>query len=302
MIRIGRIIAIVSTSSNTKLKVQVLYYGNELPKNFARSRIERAKNGELWLSEISSLINIENIIEPIAVWLQDSLYSSNYYQFYIKEILYSYEGRWRIRNIELRHHHPSEYIQIPPSAPQNIPTLKIMLDIYYDDFGTFRTVYHSLGGIYLQFCNMPLQLRKQLKNHFVLGFVPFGGEFDDVMKPIVNEIKSLEKGVLMTIDEQNIWVIAALGVVTADLPQGNDLADTKRHGGNLGCRSCLIPKDRLTDSTFDIKSNARYHHLTDEKIDELKELIWQNASQKIINEYCTKYGLRKQPSILNQLT
>lgn len=118
-----------------------------------------------------------------------------------------------------------------------------MLDIYYDDFGTFRNVYHSLGRIYLQFCNIPLQLQKQLKNHFVLSFVPFGGEFDDTMELIVNEIKSLEKGILMNIDGQDVWIIAGLGVITADLPQGNDLADTKRHGSNQGCKSCLAPKE-----------------------------------------------------------
>src|SRR5581483_9887252 len=157
--------------------------------------------------------------------------------------------------------------------PPNTPILKLMLDIYFDDFGTFRNVYHSLGGIYLQFCNMPFELRKQLKNHFVLSFVPFGGEFDDTMKPIINEIKALEKGTLISINGQDIWIIAALGVVTADLPQGNDLADTKRHGGNLGCRSCLAPKEQLNDFSFDIKLNARYHHLTNDKIHILEELI-----------------------------
>ncbi|PKC56241.1 hypothetical protein RhiirA1_402281 [Rhizophagus irregularis] len=271
--RIGRIIAIVSTSSDVKLKIQVLYYCDELPNNFRKlSRVQGAENGELWLSEVTSLINKDNIIEPIAVWLQDSLHLSSY-QFYVKEILYSYEGRWKIRNVELRHHHPCEYTKIPSTAPQNILTLKLMLDIYYDDFGTFRTVYHSLGGIYLQFCNMPLQLRRQLRNHFIVSFVPFGGDFNDVMKPIINEIKSLEKGVLMTINQQNIWVIAALGVITADLPQGNDLADTKRHGGNLGCRSCLVPKDQLTDFTFDVILKAR------KKPSILNQLTWNRHLQ-----------------------
>jgi hypothetical protein len=148
---------------------------------------------------------------------------------------------------------------------------------------------------------MPLHQRKQLRNHFVLSFVPFGGDFDSVMEPIVNEIKFLEKGVLMTIDGQDIWVIAALGVITADLPQGNDLADTKRHGGNQGCRSCLVPKGRLNDFTFDVKLNARYHHHTDEKIKKLKDLVQQRASQKTISEYCTEHGLRTRPGILNQL-
>lgn len=265
-------------------------------------RIKRAQNGELWLSEISVLIDLQNVIGPVDVWLRDTPKLSDNYQFCIREILYSHEGRWKIRDIKLRNQHPSEYIKAQITTSQNIPTLRLMLDIYYDDFGTFRNTYHSLGGIYLQFCNMPLQLRKQLKNHFVLSFVPFGGEFDDVMKPIVDEIKNLERGILITINGQKLWLTAALGVVTADLPQGNDLASTKRHGGNKGCRSCLVPKEQLTDSSFDIKLNARYHHITDEKIEELNTLVQESASQKTISKYCTKHGLRKHPSILDQLT
>ncbi|CAB4494408.1 unnamed protein product [Rhizophagus irregularis] len=162
--RIGRIIAIVSTSSDVKLKIQVLYYCDELPNNFRKlSRVQGAENGELWLSEVTSLINKDNIIEPIAVWLQDSLHLSSY-QFYVKEILYSYEGRWKIRNVELRHHHPC-----------------------------------------------------------------------------------------------------------------NDLADTKRHGGNLGCRSCLVPKDQLTDFTFDVILKARrslaISHIKDFELNLLKEQL-----------------------------
>ncbi|PKY54686.1 hypothetical protein RhiirA4_473628, partial [Rhizophagus irregularis] len=77
---------------------------------------------------------------------------------------------------------------------------------------------------------------------------------------------------------------------------------TKRHGGNKGCRSCLVPKEQLTDFSFDIKLNARYHHITDEKIEELNILVQESASQKTISKYCTKHGLRKHPSILDQLT
>ncbi|RIB04468.1 hypothetical protein C2G38_2222307 [Gigaspora rosea] len=300
--RVGRIIAIVSTSNGTKLKIQQLYFGSELPRIFASLiRKERAKNGELWLSEITYLTNPFNVIEPFTVWPHNTPELSNY-QFYVREILYTYDGRWKIRDCKLWHLHPIEYTQLPMLAPYNVPTLKIILDIYYDDFGTFRNVYHSLGGIYLQICNMPLRLRKQLKNHFVLGFVLFGGEFDDVMKPIIDEIKILEKGILMNIAGQDIWIIAALGVITADLPQGNDLADTKHHSSNQECRSCLVPKERLSDIGFDIKLNARYHHITNKKIDKLKELIQRGALQKTVNDYCTEHGLSKHQSILNHLT
>ncbi|CAG8816850.1 12135_t:CDS:2, partial [Racocetra persica] len=40
-------------------------------------------------------------------------------------------------------------------------------------------------------------------------------------------------GPRMNIAGHDTWIIAALGVITADLPQGNDLADTKRHEGLL---------------------------------------------------------------------
>ncbi|CAG8626523.1 9111_t:CDS:2 [Racocetra persica] len=216
--KIGRILAIVSTSNGTKLKIQHLYFGSELPRIFASSiRKERSKNGELWLSKMTYLTDLFNVIEPVTVWLQDTLELPNY-QFNVREILYCHKGQWKIRDCKLRHLHPIEYTQIPMSTPHNVPTLKIMLDIYHDDFGTFHNVYHSLGRIYLQFCNMPLRLRKQLKNHFVLGFVPFGGEFDDVMKPIIDEIKILEKDILINIAGEYIWIIATLGVITADLP------------------------------------------------------------------------------------
>jgi len=63
--------------------------------------------------------------------------------------------------------------------------------------GTFRNVYHTLGhtlgGVYIQIGNMPFAAeRNRLKNHFVLGFVPFGGCFNEFIKPFIKEMKELE--------------------------------------------------------------------------------------------------------------
>ena len=107
---------------------------------------------------------------------------------------------------------------------------------------------------------MPFNLRKQLKNHFIVGFIPFGGHFDDVMRPLLQELHQLEKGVAMDMDNETVWVIASIGLVTADMPQGNDLCDVKKQGALYGCRNCLVPKDRLTDNTFDRIRGARFHH------------------------------------------
>ena len=79
----------------------------------------------------------------------------------------------------MEYQHPSEYIKISSLSSHEILVIKLFIDLYYDDFGTYRNVYHSLGKIYLQFGNMPMFMRKLLKNHFILGFVPFGGNFDE---------------------------------------------------------------------------------------------------------------------------
>lgn len=136
---------------------------------------------------------------------------------HITEIIYKYRGYWQIHDVKFSYQHPSEYITIryPPSS---MPVYKIFLDLYYDDFGTFRNVYHSLGGVYIQFGNMPAYLRKLIKNHFILGFVPFGGNFNEFILPFIYEMKKFEQGKIMKIQGQNVWVIASLGVVTADLP------------------------------------------------------------------------------------
>ncbi|CAG8749789.1 22943_t:CDS:2, partial [Dentiscutata erythropus] len=95
--RVGKIIAIVLTLDSIKLKIQQLYFGSELSRIFASS----IRKDEL-----------------VMVWLHDTPELSNY-QFYIREILYNYDGQWKIRDCKLRHLHPIEYTQLPIPAPHN---------------------------------------------------------------------------------------------------------------------------------------------------------------------------------------
>src|SRR6266542_3435220 len=157
-----------------------------------------------------------------------------------------------------------------------MPVYKIFLDLYYDDFRTYRNVYHLLEGVYLQFGNMPAHQRKLLKNHFVLGFVPFGGNFNEFLKPFISEMKALEQGKIMKVNGQDAWIIASLGVVTSDLSQGNDMVRVLRHNANRGCRTCTISKD------------------------EFNEILNEN-NISIKKQLSTKYGLRLKCSILDKL-
>ena len=76
---------------------------------------------------------------------------------------------------------------------------------------------------------MPFKERKKLKNHFMLDFIPFGGCFEEFIEPSILEIKILEKGKIMNIQGIKSFIIASLGDITADLPQGNDLVRVKWH-------------------------------------------------------------------------
>ncbi|EXX54271.1 hypothetical protein RirG_110450 [Rhizophagus irregularis DAOM 197198w] len=82
---------------------------------------------------------------------------------------------------------------------------------------------------------MKFKSHQKLRNHFLVGFVPFKGKFEDTIKPFIQDIQQLECGFLMTIDNEQVWVSGGLGITIADLPQGNDLAGTLRHNATHGC-------------------------------------------------------------------
>ena len=46
---------------------------------------------------------------------------------------------------------------------------------------------------------MSIFMRKLLKNHFLLGFVPFGENFDEFIQPFIMEMKTLEHGQIMNV-------------------------------------------------------------------------------------------------------
>jgi hypothetical protein len=227
------------------------------------------------------------LIEPQAIVQSITIGQGDDTDGYIDEILYKYNSQWKFRSVLLDYKHPSEYAAIEPIQNNSLPVYKLFLDLYYDDFGTYHNVYHSLGGVYLQFGNLPFNLRKKIKNHFVLGFVPFSGSFDDFIRPFIKEIQQLERGKVFEVQGKRCLVIASVGQITADLPQRNDLASIKHHGATRGCRSCQASKNNFTTSDLDISLITRYYHITDELYNEM-EAIRTMTERK---NFAIKYGL-----------
>ncbi|GBC42270.2 hypothetical protein GLOIN_2v1790940 [Rhizophagus irregularis DAOM 181602=DAOM 197198] len=291
-----RITSIILHNSRLKLKLQRFLTFDELPAQYQTADRYSNSSNKRWLLEDKPIIvEPEVIVGKTSVWLQDQE-EPNYYTYIVAEILYNYQNKWKIRNICYRFKHPSEYCPFPQN-PHNLPMWKIFIDLYYDDFGTFRNVYYSLGGVYIQIGNMPFSMRKLLKNHFIIGFVPFGGNFKEFISPFLQELKELEKGKVFNIQGKNILVIAGLGIVTADLPQGNDLVGVMRHNAKRGCRSCKIENHNSLKSFDDISKELRYHHLMDDEFD----LILNSDSLTIQRNLCSKFGLKNQKPILDNL-
>ena len=157
-----------------QIKLQRIYTYNELPNHFYSNARLVTKESQLWLvdqylEEGCIIVNTNKIIQKINVTIVRNSNITN--GLYIKEILYKTNGHWKLRNVNLDYMHPSEYSTFitPPLQYHNLPILKLFIDIYYDDFGTYRNVYHSLGGVYIQIGNMPFDIRRYLRNHFVLA-------------------------------------------------------------------------------------------------------------------------------------
>jgi hypothetical protein len=301
-LRIGRILAIVKINGELKISIQRVLRFNELPNNLQSNNRRERSHSEVWLLDRemeNAIITVElqDVVKHATVVIlynEDNIHELS--SIVIREILYKHQGHWKLRDVAYSYRHPSEFA--PFEAPEtHLPVYKLYVDVYYDDFGTFRNVYHSLGGVYIQIGNMPFGERKKLKNHFVLGFVPFGGCFDEFIEPFIAEMKVLEKGMIMNVQGNECFVIASLGDITADLPQGNDLVGVKRHGANKGCRTCNTTKNALTTNNLDLPLVSRYHHQTNEQFNHISSTLTITERKEI----ATEYGLRLQPSILDQL-
>ena len=147
------------------VKIQRILILEELPENLQSiNRIERFQEGkdEVWFldwEEDNAIVIIKPnmIVKRVAITiLYDDAINCNTIK--IREILYKHNGHWKLRDVKYSYQHPSEFAAFEEPAT-NLPIYKLYIDLYYDDFGTFRNVYHSLGGVYIQIGNMPLNER-----------------------------------------------------------------------------------------------------------------------------------------------
>jgi hypothetical protein len=182
---VGRLRGIALQGRRHVAKVERLVTYEALPGYLHSAKRDEHASRRLYLvDELCRVIDPINFHGVVRVWLRD-LPRPDQYDYEVGEILYRLNGRWKLRSIDRRHQLPCEYMAVPRPKLPTLPVKKLFLDLYYDDFGTFRNVYHSLGGVYMQVGNMPLTMRRQIRNHFLIGFVPFGATFNEFIRPVV---------------------------------------------------------------------------------------------------------------------
>lgn len=200
------------------------------------------------------------VVHHVKVWLENLPESENY-DYRIREILYIHNNRSKIRQIHQQHQLPNQHNFQRLSFPLNLQHLKFFIDLYYNDFDAFGKSYYKLGGIYIQFGNMPLSMRQCFKNYFLIGLIPFDAKFADFIKPFIQQMQILQNGIIMTnYNGDKVIISGGLGMC---IPQGNNLAGIRRHNTDHGCRTCEVTQEDLNNTYFDIQLNGRYCHIMD---------------------------------------
>jgi hypothetical protein len=165
-----------------------------------------------FLDEESKEIDIDDLLgHADYTWPNDREYADKQT---INGIIYRHPATHQImiRDPCLRQILPAE-IHRPTPAPSSLETLKIFLDIYYDDFGAYRSVYHAVGGVYVVIGNLPLELRQKLRNIFLIGLIPPTVAFGEFFKPLADELHNLQNGVKMHINSKDYWVVAGITLI-----------------------------------------------------------------------------------------
>jgi len=99
------------------------------------------------LEETRIIIKTKDVIRHINVWIKDGDTPRPLaFDFSIQEIVYTLNGRQKLRKVSLQRKLPVEYVNVPQLPPDpNMKHLKFFIDLYYDDFGAFNRAYHKLG-------------------------------------------------------------------------------------------------------------------------------------------------------------
>ena len=129
---------------------------------------------------------------------------------------------------------PIEAFGLNPSALDHpvLPTLRLFILHYFDEFGTYNKVYHKTGGSYISLGNLPHSLQVKLHNQIPILFLPPTADKNACHDIFVEQLKELEAGVVMDLGPVlgKCFVVGGLGATLSDMPEGNHAMGLKSQG------------------------------------------------------------------------
>ncbi len=134
----------VNESSQIILKIQILLYYENLPGIFKGVNRERhSKSSEVWMLDNEfSFIYPSQVYNKAIVKLPHLHQASFRGELHLLELIYKHKNHWRVRDIQLSYQHPAHSIKVNDPPVNSMPVYKLFLDLYYDNFSTFRNVFH----------------------------------------------------------------------------------------------------------------------------------------------------------------
>ncbi|RPA86661.1 hypothetical protein BJ508DRAFT_321778 [Ascobolus immersus RN42] len=140
------------------------------------------------------------------------------------------------------------------SNDKSLPKLGVVIDLYSDKFGVFRTAHRTTGGIYMTILNLNHRGRDQCRNHTLCGFIPHGAKFSETGQTMMGQLKELAKGVIMNINgvqtkaSQPAPVFVKLLTISGDMEEANAISGVNSATSRTGCRFCYMPSCSFDDT------------------------------------------------------
>lgn len=185
----------------------------------------------------------------------------------------------------------SDYFKAYPNA------LRIII---YDDVEpcnalSSRAGNNKISAMYFKIQNLPQRFNASTKSVFPLIYAKSIDTkkqgYNKILLPLVEDLKKLEKGVTIYINNQNITIRGAVIVVAGDTLAIHELFGLLGPSARLFCRECTITRNNFLNDPFDSQ-----YHLRDRAWyeDNLEQVQKKNISSK-------DCGLKTTGCILNDL-
>ena len=180
----------------------------------------------------------------------------------------------------------------------SVRTRAVPILLFIDGFGIHRNMYRSLKGFYMTPASLPYVERRRVSNMFTLTLGPHGASMQDIVKSFETKFQQLERGLLVSVNGEQVLMNAFVLCYTGDMPQQAANCGFLAQNAQIGCRICRCPKEKRGDLNYDIILNGRYHHEILQQREQGQELLLSGER----DEFWRSHGLQPEPSYLQFLT